>query len=255
MGNKDKVKNLGGLKAAWAKGLKQKDEVLGTSFVPEDGKYIVAVTDATLGESQSSGRTQIDWEFTFLEGDYKGKTRHVYDGLDRPEGLPYVMRRISGLGFEVPEDVDDLEGVLLKIAKAQPRCRVRIKSKDDFVNIYILNLVDEDGNAVEAQEKSEEDVKEAEEEGEETNHVEAEKPEAVEEEGIDIVPGLKVRCFDEDEKEVGVGEVVAVDEKEGEVTVRLEKTGKKQIFTADQIRVLPKAKEEPKAKAGLRARK
>lgn len=236
------------LKKAWAAGYKAKDELAagGQSFMPDDGKYIVALTDATLGESQSSGRPQIDWEYTFIEGDYKGKTKHVYDGLDRPEGIPYVMRRIALMGGDVPEELEGLEEVLAKLVKAQPKMRVRVKTKDDFVNIYVMHLVDEDGNIIR---------------GEETKAkaaaVSPESPAQEEaaggDEGVDIVVGLRVRCYDDNDKEVGVGEVTDTDEAAGEVTVKLD-SGKRQIFTADKIAALPK-EAAAKPKAGMKARK
>ena len=53
----------------WKEALDNKDS-FGGGFEPEDGRYVVAITLAKIGESATSGRTQVTWEYLFLDGDY-----------------------------------------------------------------------------------------------------------------------------------------------------------------------------------------
>lgn len=248
---KEKFKlSKGELSKAWKQSFENKDEYKGGGFEPEDGRYVVAVTDASRGESKASGRDQVSWEYTFLDGDYKGRTTRSFDGLDRTESVPHVMRRIIALGFEVPEDLDGLEDVLKKIAKKKPKVRILIKTKGDYRNIYIDKLVDDDGEELaEGEEKSDE-----EEEAPIKKKVSKEAPakeeeeEETEEGEATIEVGMQVRCLDEDDEEVGVGKIHEIDEDSGEVIVTMEETGKKKIFPVAQLRLLPKEKEAPKKK-------
>src|SRR3990167_997680 len=115
--SKDKFNKSGkDLMRAWDEARKVKDEVA-QSFEPEDGRYTVALVMAEVGEARSSCRNQITWEYLFLEGEYKGKTFRSWDGLDRTEGLPYIMKRIEAIGYTVPESPDELEGLTAQITK------------------------------------------------------------------------------------------------------------------------------------------
>ncbi|MBX4215955.1 hypothetical protein KW797_03325, partial [Candidatus Parcubacteria bacterium] len=68
----------------------------------------------------------------------------------------------------------------------------------------------------------------------------------------DLKVGMRVKALDDDDSELGKGEVVSIDEESAEVTVKLD-TGKKVIVPVDKLRLLPK--EEPKKAGGLKLRK
>ncbi len=233
------------LNKAWKEGFATKDEFAGGE-VYEDGRYKVALTAADRYESKASGRDQVMFEFTFLEGDYKGKTKRDYNGLDRAESVPFLIRKIEAMGFDAPEEADDLEPVLKKMVKARPQFVVQLKTKGDFQNVYIQKSLDE-AETVELPPESAAPAKE--------EAVRREAPEAAapaEEEQVDIEVGLSVVCFDEKGEEEDKGEIVAINEKDEEITVKNEK-GKKVIYPVSQIAVAPKP--EPVAKPKLKLRK
>lgn len=232
------------LKKAWKAGHATKDEFSGGGFEPDDGRYIVAVTLAEQGESKASGRQQVVWEYMFLDADYKGKTFRSYDGMDKPERLPYIMRRIEALGYESPEELDGLDKVLSKITKDRPKVRIKIQMKGEFRNVYIDKLLDDEDADVDTETAPETEKEEKEE------RVQREQPETPASEAqVDIEVGLSVITYDEDDKEDGKGVITAVNEQDEEVTVKLE-DGKKVILPVSKIAVAPKpAAAKPKLKA------
>lgn len=250
MGNKEKFKmSKSDLAKAWKDAHAKKDEFAG-GMEYEDGRYNVALTDASRGESKGSGRDQVVFEFTFLDGDYEGKTVRDYNGLDRVEAIPFLMRKIQALGFEPPEDVMGLEDVLEQIVKAHPKLKIRLKTKGEFQNVFIDRVVESDeGDDNPAEEPVDEEPVPA-----PKNKVTRETPEPASngaEEEVDVSVGMKVECFNDDDESVGVGVIKTIDEEAAEVIVRLD-SGKNQVFSVDKIRLV--RANEP-VKKGLKARK
>jgi len=103
----------------------------------DDGFYKMKVMEGRVEEAQSSGRLQIRWEHQILEGEFKGETVLEYEGLEQEQSLFYVQRRISRLGYDIPEDISELQAVLEKITKEQPVARCKVATKDDFQHVYI----------------------------------------------------------------------------------------------------------------------
>ncbi len=246
--SKEKFKlSKGELGKVWKQGIENKEEFSkgGGYDVYEDGRYHVAVTDCERAESQSSGRDQVMFEYTFLEGDYKGKTKRDFFGLDRAESIPYLIKHIEALGFEAPEDIDELETVLKKIVKAHPKIKVRLKTKGDYQNVYLEKILsEEEGADLEIPEAEDQDLPK--------DKVSRETPApetAPAEEGGEVEKGSRVKVLEEDEKtEVGIGEIVAIDEEAGEATVKLD-SGKKVIVPGHLLRLAPKeAAPAPKPK-------
>lgn len=235
---KDKFKlSASELNKAWKSGLATKDEVAGGGFEADDGRYKVALTAADRYESKASGRDQVMFEYTFLEGDYKGKTKRDYNGLDRAESIPFLMRKIEAMGFDTPEEIDDLEALLKKMVKAGPQLVIQLKTKGDFQNVYIQKTLDDD-ETVELPAETEEVPAE-----EKTSGVSKEEAPAEEEAELEV--GMTVVCFDDEDKEEGKGEVLAIDEENEELTVKRE-NGKKVIYHVSKIAVAPAPKEAPK---------
>lgn len=262
---KDQFKmSKGELAKVWKKSHAEKDDFAkGNYDVFEDGRYRVAVTDADRGESKSSGRDQVFFEFTFLEGEYKGKTKREYFGLDRLESIPYLIRAIEAMGFEAPEEIADLEDVLAQIVKKRPILKIQLKTKGEYQNAYIQKVLDEnetediedvDGedDAEQEQDKPKRVAKETQEEEEEEDE-EEEEGEEEEEDGdeMEVEVGSKVKVNDTDGASLGNGTITAIDEDEEEVTVKL-LNGKKVVVKLDQLEA-PEKEAAPKAK--LKARK
>jgi len=238
------------LSKAWKDAHQAKEEFKGgQGTVFEDGRYAVALTDAERGESKASGRDQVMFEFTFLDGDYKGQTKRDYNGLDRAESIPYLIAKIEAMGGEAPEDINDLEDSLKALVKKRPQIRVVLKTKNDYQNVYVDRLLEEGDESSElptVETPVEEPVVER-------SRVSKEKPEPAEQsesdEAVDIEVGMPVRCM-EGEDEVGTGTILSINEEDAEVTVKVE-NGRKQIFPAADLRLIEKP-EPPKKKMVVR---
>ena len=245
------------LSKSWESAYKVKDEIT-AGFEPEDGRYPVAVTMATIGESQSSGRLQITWEYLFLDGDYKGRTFRSYDGLDREEGLPYIMRRIESMGYDAPDAYDELEGLLETITKRKPFIRIQVKTKGEFTNVYVMGVLERE-NLPEGWEDAMEPSDKPSKSG--SSAVSREKPEPSSssspksddgnEEGLEIEKGMMVACSDGEEGEaLGVGEILDIDEDSQECVVKID--GKKHVVAFSNISAAPVAPTTPRSKVKIR---
>lgn len=167
----------------------------------EDGRYLMQVISVTQGESQSSGRPQLDWAFKFLEGEYKDKIKHDYQGL-LEDSQKFAMRRIVQFGYDVPEEFEDLAEFCKEISKEKPICRVRLKTKGEFQNALVDKVLGKD--EAEGAEQSE---------PEEQDEVSAD-------EGTELKKGMKVTA-EIGGKEIAV-EVLEILEKEDKLKVKTE---------------------------------
>lgn len=168
----------------------------------EDGRYVVCLSDAKLAESKTSGRLQVGWAHVFTEGEYKGKTKWSYDGLESEDNLMWLGRKLQRLGYEIPEDFDEVQAVLDKITKEKPLVRIRLKTKGEFQNVYIDEVLKGHVSSEESPETSEES------QGEEAD------------DEVELVVGATV-SFDW-KGETLEGEVVEILEDEGKVRVKVD---------------------------------
>lgn len=186
------------IKESWGKAQERKDTF--GSTVP-DGAYIMRVS-ATLGESASSGRMQIAWLYTIMEGENRGDTVRDYDGLETEDNLFFIQRKLGRLGQEIPDDPLEIESIVEQIEEDGPLVRATVKTKDEFQHVYVNRLLEDSseepiaskvsgghrddlpskGRRV-ADEEEETEEAEVEEEGEEI---------AEDEEEIDLAEGMEV---------------------------------------------------------------
>ena len=224
------------LSKAWTGAYEVKDEV--ASFQPEDGRYPMVCDSAEIGESKSSGRTQIVWVYVFLDGEYKGISVRTYDGLDKPESLPYAMRHIEALGEEAPESVEDLPKVLKAITKKKPKFNCTVKTKGDFVNYYVQTLLDDDELPEGAEDVTSAKPEDNDDKPAKASPVSKEAPEESEAE-LTVEVGGKVLCMKDDgETELGVGEIITIDEDAQEIMAKV--NGKKVIVSFNNLKPAPK---------------
>lgn len=139
---KARLKKVGSM---WKDACEEADDVSLQTL--DDGNYIARLTKMDVGQSKSSNRLQITSEWTVVQGDEAGNIAYRYDGLERPEGLPYVVNYLTMLGAENIEDVDmeDLQTeVCDKLVEARPAARIAIVTKGEFTNLHLRKLVDVD---------------------------------------------------------------------------------------------------------------
>lgn len=248
-------KKLAAAKKLWAKAKDRAGE--GDSFQEyDDGRYIMKLVGAEIGESQSSGRLQIDWTWKFLEGEYKGNFKHAYEGLETEDNLMWVGRTLVKLGAEMPDDFDDLSEVLVGLVKSKPVVRIKLTTKGDFQNLSVQRLIDED--EIEEEDDEDEETEETEEEDDEEDEEEDDEEEeeeeddddeeeeaAEEEESVEVESGTRVIAKVKGKNKVGV--VVSVAKNGDSAIVRLDAGGDKVKVALEDLSV-PEEKVQPKVK-------
>lgn len=111
-----------------------------------DGVYIVQLSSMEIGESKA-GKVQVKSGFTFVEGEYTGKTKNDFIGLEGARGLEPLQWRLSSLGVKV-EDVDfqRIQDTFDELVEARMTMRIQLKttkssSGTEFQNIRIQKLL------------------------------------------------------------------------------------------------------------------
>lgn len=123
-----------------------------------DGKYRMQAVDAKVGVSKNK-RVQVVITWKFLEGDYKGKQKLDFEGLTE-EHLPYLLRKLEAMGYDTSEltDLEDeLKQILDDIKKSKPKCKVSLKTKGEFQNLYVNGMLGEDDEAEDDEDEDEEE--------------------------------------------------------------------------------------------------
>jgi hypothetical protein len=94
-----------------------------------DGNYKCVVSKAEIGESQASGRLQIAWYFTILEGALAGETIRDYQGLDKDDSWKWVFKRLNQFGIDTRSlQFDEVEEVLDLIVNSKVEVVVALKT-------------------------------------------------------------------------------------------------------------------------------
>lgn len=206
------------LKAAnknWASAKEKAAEKDGGGFTEfDDGRYMARLKGGKLGESES-GRLQIAFAFEIQEGEHEGKTKYDYQGVESEQNLEYLGRRLTQLGYELPDDLDQIEDILEDIGKTKPLCKIRLKSKGDFQNVYIDKVFSSD----EDEESDEDETEET--EVENTDADEAEE----EEEAPPPTKKAKAKAVPEPEPEEDEDEDEAEEESEDDEAEEVEEAG------------------------------
>lgn len=162
-------KRLAAANKNWASAkTKASESAGGVEF--EDGRYLARLVAAKLGES-AGGRLQVRFDFKFEQDDehaYGGKVKYDYQGVETEQNLEFFARRLEQLGYEAPDDLSQIVDILLDIEKEKPLCKIRLKSKGDFQNVYIDKVYgnDEESDEDEGEESDGGDVEDAAEEEE-----------------------------------------------------------------------------------------
>jgi preprotein translocase subunit YajC len=148
-----------------------------------DGRYIVQVMDAELTVSQVTDRLQIHWVWQVREGEHAGLDLHSWDGIETEMNLTFLCRTLARLGYDIDQlEIKDLDELLADLKATQPTVRIRVRTKDEFTNIFVEKLLE----AAEAEDEDEEDEKEGEEE-------DADEEEAEDEDEATLEIGVAVK--------------------------------------------------------------
>jgi len=217
-------KKLTSLKKLWGEHHKQKDAIKGLP----GGKYVAKIAKVTLGEAKAGREGTVPvaaWVFVVQKGKFKGTQQYENNYLRTKNGdtfMPWKMLalRLDVLGYEVPEDPEDLHDIFKEITKTKPVVDLLMVESQDgqYTNPRIKGLHEEDtadGEDEEEEgddEEEGEDEEETEEEGEEGDEGDEEDAEDSEEAGEDDEEGDEESEDDEDD-----GDEDAADDDELEV--------------------------------------
>jgi hypothetical protein len=158
-GNVDFTKYLKGLNRGLEKAKERAAEGGFEEF--DDGRYKMKATDAKIGVSKNK-RVQVIITWKFMSGEYKGKEKLDFEGLVE-DHLEYLLRKLDAMGYDTSslENLDDdLKEILTDIKKSKPECRVRLKTKGEFQNVYVDGLLgdgDDEDDEDEEDDESESD--------------------------------------------------------------------------------------------------
>lgn len=151
-GENDVAAALKGLSKAY----KNAEARTGGSYEPvPDGQYVAEVIAARLNHAKSSGRFQLSWDLRIISGDFENKHVFKHDGLQSDEGLTWMKGTIENLGYECPDNIEDLPDTLEAICNMAKNdntfAQITVKTTTsgdgrEFNNVYINKAVDEDGN-------------------------------------------------------------------------------------------------------------
>jgi hypothetical protein len=136
---------------------KAKETAESTGFEEfDDGRYRMRAVDAKIGVSKNK-RVQVVITWKFMDGDYKGKEKLDFEGLTE-DHLPYLLKKLDAMGYDTSELEnleDELKQILDDIKKSKPKCKVRLKTKGEFQNVYVDGVLGEEEE--ESEDEDEED--------------------------------------------------------------------------------------------------
>lgn len=142
---KTRLKKLG-------KSWKDSAEEVGSGSGPDidDGFYKMRLTKAQVTENANHGNLQVYWDWEVVDGEFAGTHVPQWNNLEHEVGLSIAQKTIVRLGFDVPDDVTELEDVLEELTDTQPiaRCKVQTVEKDGWenVNLYVNKLLEGGGD-------------------------------------------------------------------------------------------------------------
>ena len=109
---------------------------------PDDGVYEMQLISIDMKKAQTSGKLMSFWDWTIISGEQEGMTFRDVLSLEG-EGQPYrVAQRIAKLGYDAPEDPEDLLDLFEVMSQANPIVRARTRRSGDFINVTIQELLD-----------------------------------------------------------------------------------------------------------------
>ena len=136
-----------------------------TQPVPDD-KYKVKVVDSRIERSKSSNRLQAVQILQIIKGKFKDRMLYRYSGLDTAQNISFIKSDLKLLGIKIPKDIMNLSKALESMIDLE--CKVEIRTKGEFTNIYFQGLLEEEDDAKDVEDEdnddSDEDIDEDEEE-------------------------------------------------------------------------------------------
>ncbi len=105
------------------------------------GRYTMQLQNAELSEN-SNGKLQIHTENLVIDGEYSGEVAHDFLQLENEIGMQFTARWIEAMGYDVPDDMSEIEEIVASIAEAAPTFQGKVKVSKGFTNVQVLEILD-----------------------------------------------------------------------------------------------------------------
>lgn len=131
-------KELEALQGMWDKAKPQSDCNL------PDAMYEFLIVAAEFRVSKT-GTPQVVTKLKVVGGNesFIGETLGQYDNLGSPENMGWFKKKLARLGITIPENVEDLAERIPGEMKGK-KFSGQLKTKDEFVNVYVNKLLESD---------------------------------------------------------------------------------------------------------------
>ena len=178
--SKKLVNRMAEIRKMWGKAKPKR----GTTLPDDD--YQGKITAADIGVSRSD-RLQAVIEITVITGDAKGRTIRKYDGLETQDNLDYFFGFLDVCEVDIPDadEFDDDKAFVKAARKAVTACIGKkvdfsVRTKDDFTNVYVNELLEvagtDDDDAEEPEDEDDEEDADDEDEDEDDDEEDAPPP-------------------------------------------------------------------------------
>ena len=149
---------LKAMKANYA-GARNQMKSFGGEKVPE-GEYVARLSNCKFHTS-SAGKLSLMRTFSVMEGECQGMAQTDFMSLGNEVGLAIAMQFLDIMGYEIPEEPEAWEPIVVDLKTNMPVVKIKIKHSGDFVNVQVLEVL-EDSSTSELEEVEEEEELEGE---------------------------------------------------------------------------------------------
>ena len=113
------------------------------------GVYNMQMQKCCLKES-ANGAMMIEREHLILDGQHEGEVVRDYMNLETAYGPRFATQFIEKMGYESPDNPEDLEELVAAIANDAPTYQAKVKVSGDFRNVDIIRLTEKPATSIPA---------------------------------------------------------------------------------------------------------
>lgn len=106
-----------------------------------NGKYAVRIDGATVNQSKASGRLQVSFTMTVVDGDHAGRKVWKHEGIEGAQSLGYFKTSLARIEVDPPAKIKDLPATLEEEVVGA-FCQITLKTKGEYQNAYFDKALD-----------------------------------------------------------------------------------------------------------------
>lgn len=118
-----------------------------------DGPYVCVIDKVEFRESKS-GNPYLNWVLIVDSGSHEGRWIFKRNMLANAQNMKFLKQDVAACGIDLPDKLSDLKLESFLDRKV----KITKKTKNDFENIYIDNLVSETKGSTPVQEFNDDDI-------------------------------------------------------------------------------------------------